>query len=858
MSETSRRLLTALGLGWSLFIAVLYAAMIGDLATYQNRLLWGHLKEFFLWQAVGYLLFCVVMQVVRKGLLGRAGALYLGLSPVALLAFSQELRWPLAFALFLAWSLSTVNSTRLAIERLVGPDQATWGLAAGLMIASWIPISFFLGLFKLITVWAVAPLAIAAALPGAIDLWRNRPGAPVIRWLDRLNPIGAAALGAIWISLAVAFVWSGAPESAADSTRWHLPHIQHMARGHGFEPLYVYYTYLMPNAVQAYLAAGFVIGSTPLAKWLSWFSIVALTMLVTEEVARRSGQINLAAFCGAATLGHPLLLSLSTTLYVDHVVALLCCTAFIALFRGLNENSRKGILLSAFIMGCAVQTKHNVMIFCVIWGIFLSVAAIRRFRLWQGVKWCVAPMLLLGIVACPWYLYTFAITGNPVYPWFDQWFHSPLWPEGMSTKFIRAKFDVPDGFLGWLKFPWIMTFHSSRIAHALDGGLGFLLLALLPFAIAIRGVRRGGALDLGLAGVAIFLGVGIYSPYARYWLSAYPLMLMALSIALGQTIARARWRSGWLSTSAAVVLFVSLLLPIPYWRTGFHGLPWDVYTRKTSEEAWFTRHTLGYPAIQTLNAVADPSDRILASPRVAVHTIDATAQVFPYWHAKINGVVDKDSFDRFLAKNDIRYWVVDFSTDDSEYFDGLVEASPRYWTTSRLLTGSSTVAVYDVSSPAPPPRFSLLDQRVIPPVMDKDSGWRDLHAKNGARALKPGRKAIRIPKRGAAEHRFEIPAGADLFRAKLDLKSKTRLTGVDLTLTLLNRDKEQIAQTSERLRKRSYQAQVEYFGIIPDDAAHGHLKVSHIKSEAAQLRETELVFWTSDDTRGAQERPSAP
>ena len=57
---------------------------------------------------------------------------------------------------------------RLAIERIVGPRFATWGVAAAAVYAALVPACFLLGLIHGITRSNVAALAIATALPGAI------------------------------------------------------------------------------------------------------------------------------------------------------------------------------------------------------------------------------------------------------------------------------------------------------------------------------------------------------------------------------------------------------------------------------------------------------------------------------------------------------------------------------------------------------------------------------------------------------------------------------------------------------------------------------------------------------------------
>ena len=74
-------------------------------------------------------------------------------------------------------------------------------------------------------------------------------------------------------------------------------------------------------------------GSIAAAKWFSWLALAVLALLVVEEVRRRCGSRPLGLFAGAAVLSCPLLAGLAQSLYVDHVLTLLCTAGFVLLFR---------------------------------------------------------------------------------------------------------------------------------------------------------------------------------------------------------------------------------------------------------------------------------------------------------------------------------------------------------------------------------------------------------------------------------------------------------------------------------------------------------------------------------------------
>ncbi len=856
MSSPNRwRLLLALGLTWTVYVIVRYAMMIGELPAGRLRGLYGDLSEFFLWQAGAFLLLGVIAGVLRPALVGRLSAIYLGISTMVLLVLAREIWLPVAFLGFLLWCLCSVQSMRLALARVAGEEQATLGLAAATTYAVLIHISFLLGILKIMMLLPTVIVAAVTALPGGIHLlrsWRSY-GRSAGRWLAGLNPVGAAALGAIWISAAVAFIWANAPESAPDSMRWHLPHIQTMVRNHGLEPQYIYYTYLYPNAVQACFAAAYVIGSVHLAKWLSWSAVLLLATLVYEEVALRSGKKNLGMLASAAIFTYPLLLNLSTTLYVDHVAAVLCIAAFLSLSRGLRADSRRGVMLSAFIMGCAAQTKYYVFLFCIVWGVALVVYAVRNFTVTRGLEWCIAPMRLFGAGCWPWYLYTYMAAGNPIYPYFNGIFHSPHWPEGRPFNIFSAYKD--SHHIKYLA-PWGMTFRSSQIDSAPNGGLGFQVLAMLPFLLALRRLSWRSGLGLGLAGLSFIACTAWYINAPRYWLAGHPLLLMMLFLAFGYCIEKACWEvpRPLVSIAAAGVL-VALLVQVPFWNAGWRAFPWKVYTKEIPEERWQTRLFKGYPAIKELNKILRPGDVVVAAPDTAIYEIDANSHVFPFWHLSFNGIHDADSLDRFMVNNSIRYWVNDFSSSDVLYFESKTRAGSRYWTDSRLVAASDSVAVYDVSNNPGPRRFISIQSSSIPPLLhagskpedstarDNAHGWEDPFADDSARAAKAMNGIIEIPPRGAVEHTFVVPSGADLCRAKIDLGAEPWLTGVRLILVWSDENQKQLETTAGTYHISSRESAIHFFGMIPEGAKHGRLSVKRREPKRLELGRTTIDVW---------------
>ncbi len=848
MSLAGGRLFAALSLAWSLATFALYAGTLDRLAPARLRALAEAGEQFFYWQAAGFLLVVVVAAIWRPGRLGRLTAVWLALSTGTLLALPRDVWLIVQFLAFAGWCLAAVRSTQLAIARFVGKDQATQGIAAATLYSAGLLIAFFLGLLRMLSLWPVLLVACLVALPGAIVLAR-RPlvsGRAALKALDRLNPLGAAALEAMWVSLALAFVWAISPEMFSDSIRSYLPDVQAMARHHSLAPQLVDFSRLLPRALQALCAMGYVVGSLNVAKWLSWFAMIPLAALISGEIQRRSGDANLGAVGAAIVVTCPLLLGLSTSLMYDHVMTMLCVAGFISLLLALSNDSRRGVLLSAFIMGAATSIKYNFLIFDLVWGLFLITHALRESGWRDGLRECIGPFSILGAAACPWYLYNWVQLGNPLFPFLNEIFRSPYWPAGVTTAINVDRFAFGEGIWSPLFFPWTVTFHTSRLIEGPDGQLGFALLALLPW---IWAIRRGRGMGLGIAGLLIIAWVSSLMPYIRYWLPGLPLLLLPMILALGAGIDRAHWRlPRWAGPIAAAGLLAAFWVQIPFWTASQWRFPWPVYAGQITPRDWTERLFRGLPAVEELNRILDRRERVVATAYDGIYTVDGDAFELPFWHMKYHGIDGSPSFDAYLERGAIRYWVVDFTTSDFLYFNKMVDADERYWNAARLVAGHAGVGIFDVAK-TPRPGYSRVESRQIHPTLDPGAEQRDVdtwsdpfadHAKKRSRSV---RKGIAIPPRGKVEYLFSVASESSLLRLALELQSADSLRQVNLRVRWLDETFEPIGDmVLSRLRLRQLRSETLMFSAIPEGATYGRLTVSRSQRLSLRLRSLRLDF----------------
>ena len=139
------------------------------------------------------------------------------------------------------------------------------------------------------------------------------------------------------------------------------------------------------------------------------------------------------------------------------------------------------------------------------------------------------------MTAAPPYAIAWVKTGNPIFPFRNDKFHSrQLDPK---AEYRDNRFHEP---LTW-NTPYDFTFHSNRYYEGQDGSFGFQYLVLAPLALLTLLVspRRQAVIAAVVAVTAILLVLNT-EPNARYLYPALPLLFVPLAVLLGWAAAHQR------------------------------------------------------------------------------------------------------------------------------------------------------------------------------------------------------------------------------------------------------------------------------------------------------------------------------
>lgn len=288
----------------------------------------------------------------------------------------------------------------------------------------------------------------------------------------------------------------------------------------------------------------------------------------------------------------PLHINSSVVSFVDSLAALFAVIAVYFLLQ-------KRILLSALFIGFGMGAKQTMLIMLPLF--FLTILAYNRNRLKAFLSTSFVSGLIIAVVGLPWFVRSYILFGNPVWPFLSGFFSSRLPDAGIVGSragfslanlfsldriagFHLELFGAPTGSLGSLSFislPFLQVFVAAWIAMT--------LLFLLPFLagiLASRGKHRMwllyGWIISFLFVVAVFVvNTGLVS--ARYFLPAAPAVgiLWALGLdAIMRKFASFKLFNAKFSVAAVFAVVIACIIAfsaVEAAKTAVADRAWSVY-----------------------------------------------------------------------------------------------------------------------------------------------------------------------------------------------------------------------------------------------------------------------------------------
>jgi hypothetical protein len=481
-------------------------------------------------------------------------------------------------------------------------------LAAGLGLLGL--VVFLLGLVGLIRWWTVGLLTVVGGPAGLVLLLRSQ------RW--RALPASvtstrfrAGAAGILGVQLAYATVWAGAPEVEYDALQYKAWLPAHWAFTGEIDaatftdnPRSVYL-----GLAQLVATPGHAVGAPGVGRYLQLALAVLFAVVVWRLGSRFAPAVG--AIGALVVALAPQVLWQTTTAYDDLFLTALVLGGGLAILHYEGRRVSAPFWASAgigFLAGTCVTGKLHLIPFALALAGVWCVIASSWGDLGRRLAGCAAGA---AVGALPVLVYRWVITGNPVFPYYNQVFGSSFFRTDEGFTDFTSGSRGGAGAAG--SFFWDLVAEVPRgIEVAAPGVFGLLVVAVF---IAVGFGWRGDVHRRAVWGATV-MSLIVWWAVFRYLRFALPLAILATVLALpalaglGRLVrSRAGTIAGLLAACvAAGALIVSAMATL--WNIPGRW-PVAVAAGAESERSYLSRALVDYAPLGYLGAHARPGDGII-------------------------------------------------------------------------------------------------------------------------------------------------------------------------------------------------------------------------------------------------------
>lgn len=321
------------------------------------------------------------------------------------------------------------------------------------------------------------------------------------------------------------------PEVGYDALVSHLVVPERMAYFHKwiYDPKVLVWSLGPLNANWVFTIPYIITSSEELVRITSLGFLVIICLLIKDLIIFLSGTRREYLAAVLILITTPLTLLESSTLFTDLIwTAYLVAGVVIALKMLINNSKEKQklLILIGIFLGMALGVKLTTLfILPPVFLLYIYNIQKNGFLILEFFK----SLLIFIFIGCISYCYSYWVTGNPLFPFYNEVFHSPLYP---PEKFLHP-------FKPGLSWDLInqITFNSGNFLEGGIGSPGFQWVLLsLPSLLIIFSLRNKWLFALLVIAISFVLFVFNTVGYLRYIYPAIIFLIILISIAIVQSI----------------------------------------------------------------------------------------------------------------------------------------------------------------------------------------------------------------------------------------------------------------------------------------------------------------------------------
>lgn len=423
-----------------------------------------------------------------------------------------------------------------------------------------------------------------------------------------------------------------APEIGNDTLAYHLYHPKIFIENNRIGYIPFTRESLWPYLTEMLFTIGLILKSVTIAKLFHYFFGV-LSVMALYSFARRFFGRKEALLASALFYSAPGIFMQSVYSYVD---LSLCLYSFLALYIFIVWSEKaediKLIALSGVFTGLALSVKVLGGITLISLSCMMIIILFRKRKGPASFTKNISIFILSALlVSCVWYIRSYIVTGNPVYPFFYNVFNSG-WPSDLGKHMGYMK-----GIIGFFRLPWDLVIHLDSFGAE---QIGVISLAFLPAIFFAPFKKR--VVQLLAVFIILYAAIWFYiDPNIRFAFAG--LAVFYLLIALGLSAFFKKYNSFVIASLLSICILFNLSLCLYYNLDAI-----KLAGRAIDEKSYFYKTERTHPVAEFVNETLPENSLLIVVFEPRLFYFGRKILIYDIWRRVSQGSLEsyiKDNFD---------------------------------------------------------------------------------------------------------------------------------------------------------------------------------------------------------------------
>ncbi|MCH8004327.1 MAG: glycosyltransferase family 39 protein [Nanoarchaeota archaeon] len=414
------------------------------------------------------------------------------------------------------------------------------------------------------------------------------------------------------------FIISFSPPWNHDSLAYHLAVPKIYIENHKI--IYIPHIFFsnLPSLIDMISMVGLLLSSSILSHLFAYALSVTLVLAIFS-FCKNFFNTRIAILASLIFYSFPMVIEFVSTAYIDIQLALFVFLSIYGLFMHFHSKKNSWLYLSAIFIGFAISSKTlGVLAFVgiiilLVYNLFLRLA--KNKINFQDVFFKILVFCLIAfIITMPWLVKSYVFTGNPVWPFFNDFFGGNYWDKEHQEFGKNELLGRELSIVNYIRLPWDLhvqivqwedDFNLLRDRNIHEGErLGPFFLTFLPFYFFFR--KKNKILNALFFFIFIYITLWFFiANVGRYLLYAAPLIAVISAYVIIEL-----FKNRYLSKILKILLIFTFSFNLIIW---FGGNTKDLVVALgfESEDSFYDRQAPIYKPSKFINSNLPENSKIL-------------------------------------------------------------------------------------------------------------------------------------------------------------------------------------------------------------------------------------------------------